>query len=88
MALRREVEADHDRPDTPGEVAWSHRWVVSGHWAKRRVAVRDDSGAIVGSRHGVEGRDWIYRRVFIAPHVKGPEDRPLVVKNTVNVLAR
>lgn len=72
--------------DTDGR--FSHRWSVSPHWARRRVATRDDAGNIIGSTRGVEGKDWTYRRVYIARYTKGPEDRPLVLKDTVGVLRR
>lgn len=58
----------------PGEtlVEWSHRWVVRGHWRWQPCGV------------GRGGR----RRIWIAPHVKGPDDKPLVVTDKVYDLAR
>lgn len=88
VTLRREQENDHGQPAGEGESHYSHRWVVEPHWARRRVAVRDTEGRIVGSTHGVEGADWIYRRVYIGRYVKGPEDRPLVLRDPVAILKR
>lgn len=58
----------------PGEslVAWSHRWVVRGHWRWQRVGP--------GRAERV--------RIWIAPHVKGPEGMPLVVPDKVYDLSR
>lgn len=86
VKLRREQSESTSAGE--GETNYSHRWIVQPHWAKRRVATRDHEGTIIGSTSGVEGVDWTYRRVFIAPYVKGPEHAPLVLKETVNVLAR
>lgn len=41
---------------------WHHRWIVRGHWRNARVGV---------------GREQT-RPVWIAPHIKGPEDAPLL----------
>ncbi len=90
VTLRRETDPDHDAATTADDTdgRWSHRWTVGPHWARRRVANRDEAGNIVGSVRGIEGKDWTYRRVYIARFVKGPEDRPLVLKDTVGVLRR
>lgn len=49
------------------EVMWSHRWVVTGHWAWRACKCHE------------EGR----HRVYIAPYVKGPESALLVIKEKI-----
>lgn len=49
---------------------WSHRWIVGGHWRNQA--------------HGPGGR--LRRPTWIAPHVKGPDDKPLVVKDRVGVV--
>jgi hypothetical protein len=54
-----------------GDVDYSHRWVVRGHWRH----YRDDNGNVT-------------KRTWIRPHVKGPEDKPLVVKQRVFRLDR
>lgn len=53
-------------------VDWSHRWVVDGHWHRYRVG---------------EGRRKVERR-WVEDYVKGPEDRPLVIRTKVYDLRR
>lgn len=60
------------RADGESLVEWSHRWVVRGHWRNQPCG---------------EGRSET-RRIWIAPHVKGPEGAPLVVTDKVYDLAR
>ena len=61
--------------DGEGHVEWSHRWIVRGHWRKQPCKDRP-------------GGDWTYRHVFIHPHIKGPDDKPLLVREHVNALTR
>ena len=69
--LRRPKAASHGDGDG-GEVDYSHRWMVSGHW-----------------RNQAYGPGQSRRKpMWIAPHIKGPEDKPLVMKTTVKVLDR
>lgn len=49
---------------------WSHRWIVGGHWRQQP--------------HGPGGT--LRRPTWIAPHVKGPDDKPLVLKDRVGVV--
>jgi hypothetical protein len=59
--------------DTEGEshhVEWSHRWLVNPHWRQQAYG---------------PGRS-LRKPVFILPHVKGPADKPLVIKPAVNVV--
>lgn len=86
--LRHEIPETERHEGDGEEVPWSHRWMVGAHWARRRVAIRDDEGNIIGSTQGEEGVDWTYRRVYIRPHVKGPENLPLVLKDAVGILKR
>lgn len=51
-------------------VEWSHRWLVNPHWRQQAYG---------------PGRS-LRKPVFILPHVKGPADKPLVVKPAVNVV--
>lgn len=75
-AARRRAERAHVSPtvrvirlprharsagDGTSDVEWQHRWIVSGHWRKQPW--------------GPE-RSRI-RPVWIAPYLKGPEDKPL-----------
>lgn len=88
----------HEHPADRGDGAegaeprwWRTRWMVSGHKALRRYAIRDANGKPVGPTRGpdaVLGVTYEYRTVTIAPYVKGPENMPLVVRNKVNVLAQ
>ena len=48
---------------------YDHRFIVSGHWREQPC----------GPNHGERRRQWI------APYVKGPRDKPLVLKDTVRV---
>lgn len=48
----------------PG-IEYSHRFVVEGHWRRQPY----------GPRNNPE-----YRSIWVSPYVKGPEDKPLVVK--------
>lgn len=55
-------------------VDWSHRWVVRGHWRMQRF--KDQNG------------EWTTRPVFIHPYIKGPEAKPLLVRDRINHLVR
>jgi hypothetical protein len=60
----------------PKDSGWTldHRIIVREH--TKRVRYKDANGA------------WAYRRVRIAPHVRGPEDAPLILKHNLTVVAR
>ena len=61
-------------------VEWQHQWVVRGHWAWR-VCGQDHPGAQpYKAGWGV--------RLWIAPYLKGPEDKPLVQTDRVYDLRR
>lgn len=61
----------HPTSAEPGEIDYSHRWMVSGHWRNQwHPSVK---------RH---------RRRFIHPYIKGPEDKPLVIKDTIRAWVR
>lgn len=55
-------------------VEWSHRWLVRGHW--RRQPYKNPDGS---TRHEM---------IFIAPFIKGPDGKPLVITEKVNSLVR
>lgn len=57
-------------------VEWQHRWVVRGHWRNQPIGPR------------VPGAERETKRIWIAPYVKGPEDKPFVVSDKVYDLAR
>lgn len=86
---RREQIANSDPDAEPPW--WRTRWIVHGHYARRRYAIRDEAGRAVGPTTGpdaVEGRTFEYRRVWIEPFLKGPENAPLVIRDHVGVLNR
>lgn len=63
-----------DQPQGDSTVEWSHRWIVRGHWRNQRV--KDDDG------------NWVTRVIYINPHIKGPEDKPLLNRQHVYGLYR
>jgi hypothetical protein len=65
VTLRRPTSTDVEAADE-AMVAWSHRWLVDGHWRAQWYP-----------------SDTQHRLIWIAPHVKGPEHLPLVVKRRV-----
>jgi hypothetical protein len=70
------VDVRHTRSGTPNasehrEVEWSKRWVVHGHW-----------------RQQAYGPDRSLRKpVYISDFIKGPDDKPLVMRPKVQLLA-
>jgi len=56
-----------NRQEGESMVEWSHRWVVRGHWRWQACGV------------GRKER----RRIWIAPFIKGPEDKDLIVTDKV-----
>lgn len=77
-----QLRRTESRP-APGEslVEWSHRWGVRGHWAWRHCGPGHDYAQEVEP-----GRFMC--RVWIAPYVKGPEGKPLIVTEKVYALHR
>ena len=63
---------NHQRYEGETDVEWQHRWVVRGHWRWQP--------------HG-EGRKQ-RTRIYIAPHIKGPDDKPLIITDKVYDLRR
>lgn len=55
------------RGGNTGSVEWSRRWMVRGHWRLQP--------------HGPERS--LRKAIWIDPHVKGPEDKPLDVRETI-----
>jgi hypothetical protein len=52
------------------DVNWQQRWIVSPHWRQQAY----------GPNHSLR------RPTLIGPYIKGPADKPLVIKDTVQVL--
>lgn len=89
--LRKYRDAVQERSESGEPPWWRTRWQVEGHWARRRIAIRDEQGNSVGPVRGpgsVYGETYLYRQVYIEPFEKGPSDRPLVIKDKVGVLSR
>jgi hypothetical protein len=59
-------------PGEGREVNWSHRWIVNGFWRQQPYG---------------PGRKF-RRPQYILPYIKGPQDKPLIVKDRVNVVKR
>ena len=57
-----------------GDIEWTHRWLVRGHW--RNQPYKGENG------------ETEYRYIWIHPHIKGPEDAPLLIREHVNALLR
>lgn len=72
---RRYISADTDETQEESAVEWSHRWIVGGHWRWQPYKDPVSKGVIK-------------KRIWISPYVKGPEDKPLVAKSKVFVLAK
>lgn len=71
---RRRYATEAEREQEARE--YSHRWIVRGHMRNQPFGSRTAEG---GQRH---------ERIWIAPYIKGPEDKPLVVKDRVQVWRR
>lgn len=86
------------RGDGESLVEWQHRWLVRGHWrwqpvgpvGRGAVDLHDhqwgDKVVSVGSIHRpcqVVGCRRVLSRLWVTGHVKGPEDKPLVVRDKV-----
>lgn len=54
------------------EVNWAYRWEVRGHYRNQRVG---------------PGRTLV-KRVWVPKHIKGPSDKPLVIRDTITSLDR
>lgn len=59
-------------PHGLAEVDWAYRWEVKGHFRWQRVG---------------PGRQFL-RRVWVKEHIKGPQDKPLVKRDSVTALVR
>lgn len=78
ITLRR---SSGSKRDGESQVEWQHRWVVRGHWAWRHCGD--------GHPFAEPSPDGGYRcRVWIAPYVKGPDDKPMMITDKVMALRR
>ena len=66
LRLRRtKPKHEHDFEEGPG-IEYSHRFIVSGHWRNQPYGKKDEP--------------TYYKQIWIAPYVKGPEDKEIIVK--------
>lgn len=75
LRLRRVYERSGD--EHVGQWTMSHRTIVRGHWRRQYYPSL-----------GPVGEPQSYRRIYIDPHVRGPEDAPLVIKHSVTAVVR
>lgn len=76
VTLRRFRPSGDTTHESP--VDWSHRWLVNGHW-------RHQPYPSLGLDRGGK---TVTRLKWIAPYVKGPDDKPLVLKDRAYQLIR
>lgn len=72
VELRKHRYVRDDEDSETRRIEWDHRWLVRGFWRWQ----------VCG-----EGRKD-RKRIWIHEHIKGPADRPLVIKNRVSDLRR
>lgn len=60
--------------DGIAKIEWNHRWLVRGHWRWQKY--KNDEG------------EWDQKRIWINPHIKGPDDKPLVITHKINAFVR
>lgn len=74
VTLRHLREPGEETGNEPGEgIARDHRWIVSGHWRRQPYGRRDLN---------------LRRLQWIHPHVKGPEDAPIKMKEIIHAWRR
>lgn len=72
VRLRHLVESEKQGLTSGSGVEYSHQWLVSGHWRNQPC-----------------GPGGLERKlIWVSPHVKGPSDKPLILKETVKALVR
>lgn len=71
-SLRRQRYASESEREAEAR-EYSHRWIVRGHMRNQPIGPRNSKG---GQQH---------MRVWIAPYVKGPDNKPLVLKDRVQL---
>lgn len=62
-------------------VEWQHQWLVRGYWAWRHCSEHHPLAE-------PDGSGGFHARVWIRPHVKGPEGKPLHISEKVYSLER
>ena len=76
FTLRRAKNARYEGEER--EVEWSHRWMVNGHWRNQPYIERDDQGE----------KHTVYKQIWVSAYVKGPDDKPLILKRRAFELIR
>jgi len=69
----RRVETDKEYSGE-SSVEWSHRWIVRGHWRWQPYKT-------------IDGKDDV-KRIWIAPFMKGPDDKPLILTDKIYALVQ
>lgn len=77
VALRRIEGHSHGETD----VDWQYRWMVRGHWRWQHVSKEHPLAE-------PDGEGGYRARVWVRPHVKGPEDKPFHLTDKVYALVR
>lgn len=86
---------DSARAEGESSVEWKHRWLVRGHWRwtptgplntdlhdhRWGVKVASVGSVVAYCQH--DGCKRVLSRVWVNGHVKGPQDKPLVVTDKV-----
>jgi hypothetical protein len=77
VQLRRTDSNSHGETD----VEWQHQWLVRGHWRWQHVSENHPLAE-------PDGKGGYVARVWVRPHLRGPEDKPLLVTDKVYALVR
>lgn len=72
VQLRRKAGGPHGAAVGTGTVEWSHRWLVRGFWRMQPCG---------------PGR-MLRRPTWVREHIKGPENKPLVIHDTIFDVSR
>lgn len=89
VVLLRRVRFAGEKPGAQGDVDWTCRWPVQGHWRHlsapgghphRAVALTRDGDKLCAVCDG--------RLTWVRPYLKGPDGKPLKVSETLMKLAR
>jgi hypothetical protein len=71
VSLRKTEQQNRYEGDA-GSIEFTHRFIVNGHWRKQCMATMEHEG----------GRCW-HRPTWIAPFIKGPDNKPLAMPQTI-----
>jgi len=71
VSLRKTEQQNRYEGDA-GSIEFTHRFIVNGHWRQQCMATAEHEG----------GRCW-HRPTWIAPFIKGPDNKPLAMPQTI-----